>query len=145
MSAGVVCDGTGATSEPGIYAVGDCSAWFDDVRGRHHRVEHWTDSRDRPAVMVAGLLGLLPSPTPLRAPYFWSDQYGVKIQFAGRREGDEEITIEAGGADTDDLVAVYRRGGEPVAVLGMNQPRLFTRWRKALSATKPVASATTRP
>lgn len=145
VSAGVVCDAKGATDEPGIYAVGDCSAWFDDVRGRHHRIEHWTDSRDRPAVLVAGLLGLPPSPTPLRPPYFWSDQYGVKIQFAGRREGDEEITVEAGSADTDDLLAVYRRGGRPVAVLGMNQPRLFTRWRKALSVTESLTGATGQP
>ncbi|WP_354530568.1 FAD-dependent oxidoreductase [Nakamurella sp. UYEF19] len=131
---GVVCDAVGATSAPGVYAVGDCSAWFDDVRGRHHRIEHWTDSRDRPAVMVASMLGLPPSPTPLRPPYFWSDQYGVKIQFTGRREGDEEVTIEAGSAETDDLLVVYRRDGIPVAVLGMNQPKLFTRWRKQLSS-----------
>jgi hypothetical protein len=71
----------------------------------------------------------------LRAPYFWSDQYGVRIQFAGRRRGDEQITIEAGAADTGDLLAVYRRAGAPVAVLGMNQPSLFMRYRKALPAT----------
>ena len=131
---GVVCDAVGATDLPGIYAVGDCSAWFDDVRGRHHRIEHWTDSRDRPAVMVAGMLGRPVSSIPLRPPYFWSDQYGVKIQFAGRREGDEDITVEAGSAETEDLLAVYRRNGEPVAVLGLNQPKLFTRWRKQLSS-----------
>jgi len=133
-----VCNAVGATNIPGIYAVGDCSAWFDDVRGRHHRVEHWTDSRDRPAILVAAMLGS-PFWIPLRPPYFWSDQYGVKIQFAGRREGGEDITIEAGSAQTSDVLAVYRRNGEPVAVLGMNQPKLFTRWRKLLST--PVASA----
>ena len=138
LSAGVVCDAKGATSFPGIFAVGDCSAWFDDVRGRHHRIEHWTDSRDRPAVMVASILGQ-PVPASNRPPYFWSDQYGVKIQFAGRRHGDEEVTIEAGSAETEDLLAIYRRGGEPVAVLGMNQPKLFTRWRKTLSTpAKPA-------
>lgn len=135
---GVVCNAVGATNIPGIFAVGDCSAWFDDVRGRHHRVEHWTDSRDRPAILVAAMLGS-PFSIPLRPPYFWSDQYGVKIQFAGRREGGEDITIEAGSAQTSDVLAVYRRNGEPVAVLGMNQPKLFTRWRKLLST--PVASA----
>jgi NADPH-dependent 2,4-dienoyl-CoA reductase/sulfur reductase-like enzyme len=129
---GVACDASGATSAHGVYAVGDCSAWFDDVRGRHHRIEHWTDSRDRPAVMVAAMLGR-PVATALRPPYFWSDQYGVRIQFAGRRSGDEELTIEAGSAETEDLLVVFRRDGEAVAVLGMNQPKLFTRWRKQLS------------
>ena len=140
---GVVCDAVGAASVAGIYAVGDCSAWYDDVRGRHHRIEHWTDARDRPAVLVAAMLGR-PSSAPLRAPYFWSDQYGVKIQFAGRREGDEEITVEAGSAETDDLLAVYRRDGLPVAVLGMNQPGLFTRWRRLLAGPTAGAAVLTR-
>lgn len=136
---GVACDAFGATNFPGIYAVGDCSAWFDDIRGRHHRIEHWTDSRDRPAVMVAGMLGLEIT-TSSRPPYFWSDQYGVKIQFTGRRDGTEDVTIEAGRVEDHDILAVYRRDGQPVAVLGMNQPKLFTRWRKQLSA--PARSAT---
>jgi hypothetical protein len=90
-------------------------------------------------VLVAAMLGT-PSAVPLRAPYFWSDQYGVKIQFAGRREGDEEVTVEAGSASTDDLLAVYRRNGIPVAVLGLNQPKLFTRWRKLLAGTSTTAA-----
>lgn len=137
---GVVCNAVGATALPGIYAVGDCSAWFDDVRGRHHRIEHWTDSRDRPSILVGAMLGQ-PAATSLRPPYFWSDQYGVRIQFTGRRESGEEITIEAGSAENADLLAVYRRDGKPVAVLGMNQPKLFTRWRKQLSAPAATVAA----
>jgi NADPH-dependent 2,4-dienoyl-CoA reductase/sulfur reductase-like enzyme len=133
VAAGVVSSAVGGTSVPGIWAVGDCAAWYDAALGGPHRIEHWTDSRDRPATMVKAMLG---RPTgSLRAPYFWSDQYGVRIQFAGRRRGDEQITIEAGAADTGDLLAVYRRAGAPVAVLGMNQPSLFMRYRKALPAT----------
>lgn len=142
VSAGLVCSATGATDAPGVYGIGDCSAWFDRARGHPVRVEHWTDSRDRPALAVADLLGQPPA-APLRAPYFWSDQYGVRIQFAGRRHGDEDITIEAGSAEDGDLLAVYRRYGEPVAVLGMNQPKLFVRWRKALSSA-PIAAQLSR-
>ena len=57
LSAGVVCNAVGATSAPGIWAVGDCSAWYDAHHGRPHRVEHWTDSRDRPAVLARTMLG----------------------------------------------------------------------------------------
>jgi NADPH-dependent 2,4-dienoyl-CoA reductase/sulfur reductase-like enzyme len=142
ISAGLVCSATGRTGAPGIYGVGDCSAWFDPLRGYAVRVEHWTDSRDRPVALVADLLGAEVA-APMRAPYFWSDQYGVRIQFAGRRSagagpGDEEVEIEAGSAAGSDLLAVYRQHGEPVAVLGMNQPKLFIRWRKALSAPQPA-------
>lgn len=128
---GLRCGASGATDASGVYGVGDCAAWFDPALGRHRRIEHWTDSRDRPAHAMAALLG---APLPrLRAPYFWSDQYGVRIQFAGTRRGDEEIEILDGSVDTDDLLVVYRRAGQPVAVLGLNQPRAFTRWRKQLS------------
>jgi len=44
------------------------------------------------------------------------------------------VTIEEGARDDRNVLAVYRRSGHPVAVLGMNQPRLFTRWRKQLAA-----------
>ena len=45
------------------------------------------------------------------------------------------MTIEAGSAEGGDLLAVYRRAGEPVAVLGLNQPSLFMRYRKQLPST----------
>ena len=132
VSAGVVCSSTGATEVPGVWAVGDCSAWHDPRRGHPHRVEHWTDARDRPTIVAQDLLGLPTS--PLRAPYFWSDQYGVRLQFAGWHLGGEQVTVEAGSAATGDLLAVYRdERGEPTAVLGMNQPKLFQRVRKSLS------------
>ncbi len=57
---GVLCDATGATSIPGVVAVGDCAAWWDPATTRHHRVEHWTGAAQRPAVAVAALLGRRP-------------------------------------------------------------------------------------
>lgn len=135
---GVVCDSRGATSIPGVYAVGDCSAWFDPAIGQVHRVEHWTDSRDRPASAVRALLtgDTNPEPTPLRAPYFWSDQYGVKIQFAGHRLETDEFIVEDGALGSESLLALWRRNGNVVAVLGLNQPRAFTKYRKALQTTR---------
>jgi NADPH-dependent 2,4-dienoyl-CoA reductase/sulfur reductase-like enzyme len=140
-SLGLLCDSRGATSAPGVFGVGDCSAWFDVARGHHHRVEHWTDSRDRARVMVEALLhGHDRSMhAELAAPYFWSDQYGVRLQFAGRRRGDETVTFETGTPEGADVLAVYWRDGLPVAVLGMNQPKLFNRWKRALAST-PVAA-----
>ena len=137
ISAGLVCSAAGATAAPGVFGVGDCSAWFDDVRGHPFRVEHWTDSRDRPVLATAALLGDS-SAHSVRAPYFWSDQYGVRIQFAGRRRGDEEVVVEAGSPETADVLATYRRDGEVVAVLGMNQPKLFMKFRKSLPSSRVV-------
>ncbi|MGN9761517.1 NAD(P)/FAD-dependent oxidoreductase [Streptomyces sp. SD31] len=133
---GVKCGSDGRTSLAGVVAVGDCANWYDPRAGFHRRVEHWTGARERPDAAVATLLaGGAVEPGVPRPPYFWSDQYGVKIQFAGHAAGADSVTIEAGAADDRDVLAVYRRAGDPVAVLGMNQPRLFTRWRKQLAAT----------
>ena len=139
---GIVCDAAGRTNVPGIVAVGDCAAWFDSRLGAHRRVEHWTTATEHPEVAVAALLDR-PAARPIKAPYFWSDQYGVKLQFAGNAAGADHVSIEAGDPREHNVLALYYRGEEPVAVLGMNQPRLFTKWRRTLStsvATDSVAA-----
>ncbi|MFJ9007708.1 NAD(P)/FAD-dependent oxidoreductase [Streptomyces canus] len=132
---GVKCGADGRTSLAGVVAVGDCASWYDPRVGLHRRVEHWTGARERPDAAVTALLaGGAVEPSAPRPPYFWSDQYGVKIQFAGHAAGADSVTIEEGARDDRNVLAVYRRSGHPVAVLGMNQPRLFMRWRKQLAA-----------
>ncbi|CAL9364938.1 NAD(P)/FAD-dependent oxidoreductase [Streptomyces sp. enrichment culture] len=128
---GVTCGADGRTSLAGVVAVGDCADWYDPATGGHRRVEHWTGAKERPAIAVATLLahGAREAGTP-RPPYFWSDQYGVRIQFVGHAAGADSVTVEEGATDDRSFLAVYRRAGAPVAVLGMDQPRLFTRWRK---------------
>ncbi|WP_217208108.1 FAD-dependent oxidoreductase [Streptomyces sp. AC550_RSS872] len=132
---GVKCGADGRTSLAGVVAVGDCANWYEPRLGLHRRVEHWTGARERPDAAVATLLawGAVEPGVP-RPPYFWSDQYGVKIQFAGHAAAADSVTIEDGSADERNVLAVYRRAGNPVAVLGMNQPRSFMRWRKQLAA-----------
>jgi NADPH-dependent 2,4-dienoyl-CoA reductase/sulfur reductase-like enzyme len=136
---GVLTDARGATNIPGVVAVGDCAAAWSASAERHVRIEHWTHALEQPATAVATLLGTGgPAPTPV--PYFWSDQYGARIQFAGtRREGDIAQVVEGSCADRSFLV-VYERDGAPAAVLGMNQPRLFTRWRRQLRSAVPTTS-----
>ena len=139
----MVCDAVGATNRPGVVAVGDCSAWYDEDFGGPHRVEHWTSAHERGPLAAATLLGL--EPPRLRggrAPYFWSDQYGLRIQFAGTYQPGDVVTIEEGSAEERSLLAVYRRGGEPVAVLGLDRPRPFTQWRRSLGATPEGTAAT---
>jgi NADPH-dependent 2,4-dienoyl-CoA reductase/sulfur reductase-like enzyme len=138
LSNGVVCDEGGATSIPNVVAVGDCAAWHEPSVGWPHRVEHWTGALERPAIAVATLLaGGRHDGAPAKPPYFWSDQYGRRIQFAGIAAPGDEITFEVGTLRDASFLAVYRRGGEPVAVLGVDQPRLFTRLRRQL-AVVPV-------
>ncbi|TLH57584.1 FAD-dependent oxidoreductase [Mycolicibacterium aubagnense] len=133
---GVLCGPNGQTALPNVVAVGDCAAWLDAATDTHHRVEHWTGALERPAMAVAALLaGGLRQDATVKPPYFWSDQYGSRIQFAGLARPDDEITIEEGSCEERCLLATYRRDGRLVAVLGIDQPRLFTRWRRQLVPT----------
>jgi NADPH-dependent 2,4-dienoyl-CoA reductase/sulfur reductase-like enzyme len=132
---GVKCGADGRTSLAGVVAVGDCANWYDPRTGLHRRVEHWTGARERPGAAIATLLaGGAVEPGVPRPPYFWSDQSGTKILFAGHAAGADSVTIEEGTPEDRNVLAVYRRSGHPVAVLGMNQPRLFTRLRRQLAA-----------
>jgi NADPH-dependent 2,4-dienoyl-CoA reductase/sulfur reductase-like enzyme len=133
---GVLCGTHGQTALPNVVAVGDCAAWLDGATDIHHRVEHWTGALERPAMAVAALLaGGLRQESTVKPPYFWSDQYGSRIQFAGLARPDDDITVEEGSCEERCLLATYRRDGRLVAVLGIDQPRLFTRWRRQLVPT----------
>jgi NADPH-dependent 2,4-dienoyl-CoA reductase/sulfur reductase-like enzyme len=142
---GVLCDGAGLTTRPGIVAVGDCAAWLDGRSGQHERVEHWTGALERPKVAVAALLSGGSGSSPVAPPYFWSDQYDVRIQFAGTTRHGDEVTVQIGDPAQRSFLATYHRDGELVAVLGMNQVRQFTRWRRQLAAGGPQALAGSAP
>jgi NADPH-dependent 2,4-dienoyl-CoA reductase/sulfur reductase-like enzyme len=131
LTPGVRTDQHGATELPGIYAVGDSSAWWDPLLERHIRIEHWTEAKDRPAIVAARILGA-PLTEMIKAPYFWSDQYGVRIEFAGRRWGDEDFVITSGSLDQGELMAEYRRDDQVVGILGINRRREFARLRRSL-------------
>ncbi|WP_205748681.1 NAD(P)/FAD-dependent oxidoreductase [Cryobacterium sp. LW097] len=131
LHGGVVADAAGGTGVPGIVAVGDCAAWLDPETGAHRRIAHFSDTRNRPSIAMAALLGVDPGGAGAPAT-LTSEQAGALVQFAGRVHGGESMTIEAGGVDTGDLLAVYRRGETPVAVLGIDQPGRVEEWRTRL-------------
>ncbi|WP_375486225.1 NAD(P)/FAD-dependent oxidoreductase [uncultured Jatrophihabitans sp.] len=136
---GVACDAFGATDLPGVVAVGDCATWFDHALGRHHRLEHWSSAKERGAVAAATLLTAGTTRRPARPPYFWSHQYGLTLQVAGHPSGADQVTVEEGSLDERDFLAVYRRDGDPIAVLALGRSREFMRWRKHLAARHDAA------
>ncbi|WP_425558962.1 NAD(P)/FAD-dependent oxidoreductase, partial [Kutzneria kofuensis] len=134
LADGVVTDAACATGLPEVVAVGDVAASYSVYLHDRHRAEHWTNALEQPLTAAATLLG---EPRPhLSAPYFWSDQYGVRIQFAGRRREGDTVRVIEGNTDQRSFLAVYERGDLLVGVLGMNQPKLFSRWRRQLA--RPV-------
>ncbi|MFD2093790.1 NAD(P)/FAD-dependent oxidoreductase [Blastococcus deserti] len=130
---GVLCDGTGVSSIPDVVAVGDCSAWYDAEGADFRREEHWTAARERAAVAVGSLLGGS-APASGRPPYFWSDQFGLRLQFAGRRRPGDDLVVEEGDPLDLDFLASYRREGQTVGVVAFDRARSFTKWRRGLAS-----------
>ncbi|RSN80964.1 FAD-dependent oxidoreductase [Streptomyces sp. WAC 05379] len=135
---GVVCDSGCSTDVPGVVAVGDVARCPNPFTGRHARIEHWSNATEQARTAARTLLTGVPAPAPLTAPYFWSDQYGVRIQVAGYVAPGAEPEVVEGDVDGRTFTAVYRREGAPVAVLSLNQPKFFNRLRRTLV---PAAAA----
>ncbi|RSN06296.1 FAD-dependent oxidoreductase [Streptomyces sp. WAC 01325] len=135
---GVVCDSGCSTDVPGVVAVGDVARCPNPFTGRHARIEHWSNATEQARTAARTLLTGVPAPAPTTAPYFWSDQYQVRIQVAGYVAPGAEPEVVEGDVDSRTFTAVYRREGTPVAVLSLNQPKFFNRLRRTLV---PAASA----
>jgi NADPH-dependent 2,4-dienoyl-CoA reductase/sulfur reductase-like enzyme len=123
---GVVCDEFGRSTRPHVWAAGDCARWPNVTTGQHHRVEQWQAALDQAQVVAGNLIHsaqgeALDSWTSV--PYFWSDQYDVKIQFAGYPGGEPQAVGEAIG---------FREGDRATGLLTFNNPRLLARGRKVL-------------
>ncbi|WP_217208124.1 NAD(P)/FAD-dependent oxidoreductase [Streptomyces sp. AC550_RSS872] len=136
---GVVCDAGCSTGLPGVVAVGDVARCPNPFTGRHARIEHWSNATEQARAAARTLLTGVSAPAPLTAPYFWSDQYRVRIQVAGHVAPGAEPEVVEGDVDSRTFTAVYRREGTPVAVLSLNQPKFFNRLRRTLV---PAAAAT---
>ncbi|MFI6014692.1 NAD(P)/FAD-dependent oxidoreductase [Streptomyces sp. NPDC051243] len=135
---GVVCDAGCSTGVPGVVAVGDVARCPNPFTGRHARIEHWSNATEQARTAARTLLSGVSAQAPLIAPYFWSDQYQVRIQVAGHVAPGAEPEVVEGDIDSRTFTAVYRREGTPVAVLSLNQPKFFNRLRRTLV---PAAAA----
>ncbi|MFG2530214.1 NAD(P)/FAD-dependent oxidoreductase [Streptomyces sp. NPDC048516] len=124
---GVRCDAGCVTPLPAVVAVGDVA------RVNGVRAEHWTSATEQAAVAAQNLLAGSTVATHRSLPYFWSDQYGVRLQFAGRRLPTDTPRILEGSPDDRSFLACYERDGRTTAVLALNRPRPFMRLRRELA------------
>jgi NADPH-dependent 2,4-dienoyl-CoA reductase/sulfur reductase-like enzyme len=127
----VLCDATLAASAPGVYAAGDVCSWPSGLSGRSLRLEHWTSAADQ-----GGVAGRNAADGGTRTfdavPYFWSDWYGRRIQFAGE-PGDAEAEVIGPGWHEDRLLALYRRGDVLAGALTVNRPSLIMKLRRLIN------------
>lgn len=132
---GVVCDDVGRTSAPHVWAIGDVASWRHPV-GHQVRVEHWSNVADQARVMVPALLGKEIPPT-VSVPYFWSDQYDVKIQCLGEPQADD--TVHVVEDDGRKFLAFYERDGVVAGVVGGGMPGKVMKVRTKIANGAPIA------
>jgi NADPH-dependent 2,4-dienoyl-CoA reductase/sulfur reductase-like enzyme len=126
---GVRTDTSGRTPLPGVFAAGDASVPFDPRFGAHARTEHWDAAAWQGAAAARAMLGEYPGTPPL--PSFWSDQYGLRIQYVGHAHLADAVLVE-GDPGERDFEAVFTRSGVPVAGLAVARPRSIPALKKVI-------------
>jgi len=145
---GVAVDGRLRASAPGVYAAGDCAAFVSGRYGRRLRVEHWDNALHAPRVVAANILGGDETYDPV--PYFWSEQFGRMVQYAGHHSGADRL-LWRGDPAGQTWTACWLAGARPagpgaapgtgerlVALLTVGRPRDLLQGRRAIAAGDPV-------
>ncbi|RAU98196.1 NAD(P)/FAD-dependent oxidoreductase [Mycolicibacter senuensis] len=132
---GIVCDEAGRTSARDVWAIGDVASWRD-LSGAQARVEHWSNVAEQAKTMVSAMLGSAVAPRA-GVPYFWSDQYDLKIQCLGHPRTDD--TVHLTGDDGRRFVAYYERDGVLVGVVGAGIPEKIRTARAGIAARLPIS------
>jgi NADPH-dependent 2,4-dienoyl-CoA reductase/sulfur reductase-like enzyme len=128
---GVVVDEHLRTSLANVVAVGDCANWWSRRFGRRMRVEHWDTALGAPDTAAATLLGEVAVYDPV--PYFWSEQFGHMVQFAGHRGAGERLLLR-GDPLRDEKWAMCWLTGEDrlAAILTVDRPRDLVQGRRVV-------------
>ena len=128
---GVVCDQTCAAQGNEIVAAGDCARWYNPLFATEMRVEHWSNAVEQAAHAARRLLRGASVGPYAPVPTFWSDQFGVKLQYAGHALPNDTVRVVEGQPQDYRFVAVYERAGRLTGALTFRRPRRFielTEW-----------------
>ena len=136
VSNGVEVDAFCRTSLPHVYAVGDCAAHRNGYAdGALIRLESVQNANDMAAIAAKAICG---TPEPYdRLPWFWSNQYEVRLQTAGLSSGHDQAVIR-GDPASGSFSAIYLRGGRVIALDCVNAVKDFTQGRKLVEASAAV-------
>jgi 3-phenylpropionate/trans-cinnamate dioxygenase ferredoxin reductase subunit len=127
---GILVDEEARTSTPGVYAIGDCTRFPSRRYGRRLRLESVQNAIDQAKAAAASILG---APQPYDpVPWFWSDQYDLKLQMAGLSDGYDDVTI-VGDVAAKRFSVEYRRAGRLIAVDAVNDARAHMLSRRRIA------------
>jgi 3-phenylpropionate/trans-cinnamate dioxygenase ferredoxin reductase subunit len=141
---GVLCDATGASSRPGVFALGDCARWENARYPERPRFEHWTSAVEQADVVARRLVHGRSEPHAA-VPYVWTDQFDLRLAIAGEFKADDAMHVCLGALDEDKFLVLFGRGGKLVGAVGCKRPRQLNaarRWiAEGLSFADAIAQA----
>ncbi len=136
---GIATDAFGRTSDPAIWSAGDCASFV--YKGSRIRLESVQNAIDQSESVAANMLGAGKPYLPM--PWFWSDQYDMKLQIAGLNTGYDRVVTRISGASRSHW---YFRGETFLAVDALNDPRGYMVGKRLLETGKqPAAEALADP
>ncbi|MFF8829028.1 NAD(P)/FAD-dependent oxidoreductase [Streptomyces sp. NPDC015131] len=135
----IVADDRLRTSAPDVYAVGDCASFPSARYGERLLVHHWDNALQGPRTVAAAVVGEAPPPYD-PVPYFWSEQFGRFVQYAGHHAGADTM-VRRGDPAEPAWSVVWLRDGAPVALLAVGRPRDLAQGRKLIEAGTPLDPA----
>ncbi len=127
---GITVDDRCRTSDPSIYAVGDCTAHPNSIYQRRLRLESVHNALEQAKTAANNICG--EQTCYSQVPWFWSDQYDLKLQIAGLSEGYDDVLVRGNPAERS-FACLYLRDGKLIATDAVNSPREFLRSKKLIA------------
>ncbi|XQE68173.1 NAD(P)/FAD-dependent oxidoreductase [Pseudomonas sp. P3C3] len=135
---GILVDEHAQTSDPHIYAAGDCTNHPNALLGRRLRLESVPNALEQSRVAAANMAGK--AKTYASVPWFWSDQYELKLKMVGLSEGFERLVLR-GDPATDSFSAFYLKGDKVLAADTVNRPQDFIAAKRLVAEGIAVTAA----
>ncbi|GGQ43970.1 oxidoreductase [Streptomyces asoensis] len=136
----VVADARLRTSLPDVYAVGDCASFPSGRYGERLLVHHWDNALQGPRTVAANIVGAATGEPPAvydPVPYFWSEQFGRFVQYAGHH-ADADRVLWRGDPSGPAWTVCWLRAGRLVALLAVGRPRDLAQGRRLIEAGTPM-------
>lgn len=133
---GIVIDAHCRTSDPHIVAAGDCSNQFNPYYQRRMRLESVPNASEQAKVAAATLCGINTEYKSL--PWFWSDQYDLKLQIAGLSQGYDQLVLRGNPHKGRSFAAFYFKHGQLIAADCINHPQAFMLSKKLIVANRKI-------
>ncbi len=133
---GIVVNDRAQTSDPDIFAAGDCTNHHNPIYDRRIRLESVQNATDQSRVAAGAACGKEVSYNAV--PWFWSEQYDLMLQIAGLSQGYDEIVTRGDPDDSRSFAAFYLKSGRVIAVDAINKPQEFMATKKLVALKQEI-------